>query len=102
MYPFQDAQCNGCDHLTHNVLPNTFSDSFSSTFSVLTITRLFSAYAYSTNYAYPTAYAYILLANHLLPIPSDLALPHYDTRDVSAITDLPYMVVSHDLDVPLP
>ena len=28
---------------------------------------------------------------------SDLALPHYDTRDVSAITDLPYMVVSHDL-----
>ena len=26
-----------------------------------------------------------------------LALPHYDTRDVSAITDLPYMVVSHDL-----
>ena len=28
---------------------------------------------------------------------SDLALPHYDTRDVTAITDLPYMVVSHDL-----
>ena len=28
---------------------------------------------------------------------SDLALPHYDTHDVSAITDLPYMVVSHDL-----
>ena len=28
---------------------------------------------------------------------SDLALPHYDTRDVSAITDLPYMVVSRDL-----
>ena len=28
---------------------------------------------------------------------SDLALPHYDTRDVLAITDLPYMVVSHDL-----
>ena len=28
---------------------------------------------------------------------SDLALPHYDTRDVMAITDLPYMVVSHDL-----
>ena len=29
---------------------------------------------------------------------SDLALPHYDTRDVSAITDIPYMVVSHDLE----
>ena len=29
--------------------------------------------------------------------PSDLALPHYDTCDVSAITNLPYMVVSHDL-----
>ena len=28
---------------------------------------------------------------------SDLALPHYDARDVSAITDIPYMVVSHDL-----
>ena len=22
---------------------------------------------------------------------SDLALPHYDTRDVSVITDIPYM-----------
>ena len=30
-------------------------------------------------------------------VASDLALPHYDTRDVLAITNLPYMVVSHDL-----
>ena len=33
----------------------------------------------------------------LKSVSSDLALPHYDTRDVLAITDLPYMVVSHDL-----
>ena len=26
-----------------------------------------------------------------------LALPHYDTYDVSVIADLPYMAVSHDL-----
>ena len=26
-----------------------------------------------------------------------LALPHYDTCDALVITDLPYMVVSHDL-----
>ena len=25
-----------------------------------------------------------------------LALPHHDTRDVSVIADIPYMVVSHD------
>ena len=39
-----------------------------------------------------------LVYESLLPLSSsDLALPHYDTRDVSAITDIPYMVVSHDL-----
>ena len=31
------------------------------------------------------------------PLISDLALPHYDTCDVSAITNLPYMVALHDL-----
>ena len=41
-----------------------------------------------------------MATDHLLTMADSnltpLALPHYDTRDVSVIADLPYMVVSHD------
>ena len=41
-----------------------------------------------------------MATDHLLTMADSnltpLALPHYDTRDVAVIADLPYMVVSHD------